>query len=99
MLRRLLKKYSVGSKHEYANSYVIVDCKDSSETLNLESEIVEEAGIIDGKEYVSYSKGPLLLAHEEDTDCPLYKVNNYKLVDYSAAGRKNDYTVWIRKED
>ena len=93
------KGYTLNTEYEYDDGFVTVDCKDSSVTLNLESEIVEEAGIIDGKEYVSYSKGPLLLAHEEDTDCPLYKVNNYKLVDYSAAGRKNDYTVWIRKED
>ena len=68
-------------------------------TLTLESKITEEIGIIDGNEYIAYSKGPLLLAHEEDAQNPLYKINNYNLVDYASAGKENDYTVWIRKDD
>ena len=63
----------------------------------LEQIVTEESGIIDGKEYIAYSKGPLLLAHEEDAQNPLYKINNYNLVDYASAGRKNNYTVWIAK--
>ncbi len=93
------KKYSTNSTHEFTDGYVIIDCKDTSVTLNLESEIVGETGIIDGKKYIAYSKGPLLLAHEPDTENPLYIKDGFRLMDYASAGRKNDYTVWIRKED
>lgn len=89
------KKYTVNTDYEYSDGYVIVDCKCASVTLNLESEIAEERGIVDGKDYASFSKGPLLLASENETDHPLYKVDKYKLVDYASAGRKNEYTVWI----
>lgn len=93
------KNYSLDTDYTYCDGYVVTDCKDMEITLTLESEITEEIGIIDGTEYIAYSKGPLLLAHEEDAQNPLYKINNYNLVDYASAGRKNNYTVWIRKDD
>ncbi len=93
------KGYTLNTEYEYDDGFVTVDCKNMNIKLNLESEIVKETGIIDGNKYIAYSKGPLLLALEENTDAPLYTVNNYKLVDYASAGRKNDYSVWIRKDD
>ena len=77
---------------------MILDCKDMNLEFNLESEIVKETGIIDGKEYVAYSKGPLLLAHEPDCKNPLYTTDGYKLKDYASAGRENEYMVWIPKK-
>ena len=67
--------------------------------LNLESDIIEERGIINGIEYVSYSKGPLLLTLEPDAENPPYIKDGYKLTDYASAGRKHNYYVWIRKDD
>ena len=93
------KNYSLNTDYTHCDGYVITECKDMEITLTLESKITEEIGIIDGNEYIAYSKGPLLLAHEEDAQNPLYKINNYNLVDYASAGKENDYTVWIRKED
>lgn len=93
------KKYSLDCEYEYSNGYLIVDCAEMSFNLNLESEIVKETGIIDDKEYVSYSKGPLLLAHEPDAKNPLFTKDGYKLTDYASAGKKYDYYVWIRKDD
>ncbi len=92
------KKYTLNTKYEYADGYLILDCKNMSINLNLESDIIEERGIINGIEYVSYSKGPLLLTLEPDAKNPLYIKDGYKLTDYASAGRKYDYYVWIRKE-
>jgi len=92
------KKYTLNAEYEYADGYLVLDCKNMSINLNLESDIIEETGIINGIEYVSYSKGPLLLAHEPDAKNPLFTKDGYKMTDYASAGRKHDYYVWIRKE-
>lgn len=92
------KKYSLNKDYICCDGYVVLDCKDMNLEFNLESEVVKETGIIDGKEYVAYSKGPLLLAHETDCKKPLYTTDGYKFKDYASAGRENEYMVWIPKK-
>ena len=93
------KKYTLDCGYEYSDGYLITACQNMHINLNLESEFVKEEGIIYGKKYVAYSKGPLLLAHEPDAENPLYEKDGYKLTDYASAGRKHEYYVWIEKND
>lgn len=92
------KKYSLDADYIIEDGYIVVNLENTAITLDLESEIVYEEGVIDGKEYIAFSKGPLLLAHEAEAKNPLYTYGEYKLTDYASAGKENEYMVWIPKK-